>query len=68
MLTANSPHLRTLPPDPYQSAQGVISLRAFRMTKVFSQLLKTAEGFSPEKYVWSPSFFHFMCQCSVFFL
>jgi hypothetical protein len=38
--------------DPYESAQGVLSLRAFRMTKVFSRLLKQQDGFSPEKYVF----------------
>jgi hypothetical protein len=45
--------------DPYESAQGVLSLRAFRMTKAFSQLLKQQDGFSPEKYAeWRHDHMH----------
>lgn len=66
--------------DPYQSAQGVLSLRAFRMTKLFSKMLKSSEGFSPDSYVlfvayivlrWAPLYmmyfeniFMYICWCS----
>eukprot|EP00124_Ichthyophonus_hoferi_P003826 Ihof_evm3s361 gene=Ihof_evmTU3s361 len=34
--------------DPHRSAQGVLSLRAFRMTKIFFDRYKASNGFTPE--------------------